>query len=231
MPHAGTVSRARTLVRRLGGRFSLELGIDVDGGQREIERWALASTLLGMSVPGDALLRSWGALAAAGIDTIAATQTRPPGDLVAFLDLDGMPGQGRRVARRLHVLATVLEERHGGSLASVGRALEDPHELCRTLTGLPGWGPATARTFLRELRGVWPGAWPALGARAAAAAAHAHVPSSLNGLIELAGDAHVDLRDLEAGLCRLAAVHDLTTCPGGEECPFVSLGPRRYVRA
>jgi hypothetical protein len=31
----------------LGGRFSAELGIDVDAGDAEVERWFLAATLFG----------------------------------------------------------------------------------------------------------------------------------------------------------------------------------------
>ena len=79
----GPVSRARTVVWALGGRFSLELGIAVDRDPGEIERWALASTLLGTAVPVTPLHRSWHALRRAGVETIAAagrlqqSSTRP----------------------------------------------------------------------------------------------------------------------------------------------------------
>jgi hypothetical protein len=226
----GSVSRARTLVGALGGRFSLELGIDVDGDQREIERWALASTLLGTSVPVRPLRRSWHALRRAGVETIAAAGEREREDLVALLGAGRRRRYAERTAERLHFLATALVQRHGLGLISLGETLEEPHELECTLVALPGWGPATVRTFLRELRGVWPGARPPLGTRAANAAEHAHLPSSLPGLGALAIAAHLDLRDLEAGLYRLAASHPLATCPGGEECSFVSLDPQQYVR-
>ena len=38
---------ARQVVGMLGGRYSAELGIDVDAGDAEIERWFLAATLFG----------------------------------------------------------------------------------------------------------------------------------------------------------------------------------------
>ena len=38
---------ARRVVGMLGGRYSAELGIDVDAGDAEIERWFLAATLFG----------------------------------------------------------------------------------------------------------------------------------------------------------------------------------------
>jgi hypothetical protein len=227
----GRVSRARTLVWALGGRFSLELGIDVDRDPKEIERWALASTLLGTSVHVRPLHRSWHTLRRAGIETIAAAGEREREALIALLGAGRRRRYAERTADRLHFLATALVQRHGGRVASLGATLEDPHELECALAALPGWGPATVRTFLRELRGVWPGARPPLGARAATAAEHAHLPSSLAGLGTLAVAAHLDLRDLEAGLCRLAASHELAICPGGEECPFVSLDPEQYVHA
>jgi len=38
---------ARRLVEGIGGRYSRALGIDVDRGDEEIERWALAAALFG----------------------------------------------------------------------------------------------------------------------------------------------------------------------------------------
>jgi hypothetical protein len=87
----------------------------------------------------------------------------------------------------------------------------------------------TVRTFLRELRGVWFGATPRIGQDSARAAEHVHLPVTLEGLGSLALVAHLDPRDLEAGLVRLALCHDFACCPGGEECPFASLDPDEYV--
>ncbi len=46
-PGLAEVCRARHIVATLGGRFSLELGIDVDLDEREIDRWVLGATLVG----------------------------------------------------------------------------------------------------------------------------------------------------------------------------------------
>lgn len=226
----GTVTRARRLVAALGGRFSLELGIEVDRGPKEIERWALASTLLRTDVPNEPWLRSWRAFERAGIDTIEVAGGRNREELAALLVFDDRAGEGERTAWRLQVLATALGRRHHGRVTSFGRAYEDPHRLESALATLPGWGPVSVRTFLRELRGVWPGAGPPLGARATRAAEHGHLPSSLDGLSALASAAHLDLRDLEAGLYRLTASHELGVCPGGEECPLLALDPEQYLR-
>jgi hypothetical protein len=43
----GAVELARRVVEVLGGRYSAELGIDVDAGDAEVERWFVAATLFG----------------------------------------------------------------------------------------------------------------------------------------------------------------------------------------
>jgi hypothetical protein len=45
----------------------------------------------------------------------------------------------------------------------------------------------------------------------------------------VAAAAHLDRRDLEVGLVRLASTHNLTGCPGGEECPLVVFDPEQLV--
>jgi hypothetical protein len=65
--------------------------------------------------------------------------------------------------------------------------------------------------------------------RAALAARHVALPSELQGLSSLATAAHLDLRDLEAGLVRLELAHDFASCPGGEECPFAEFDRAQFV--
>jgi hypothetical protein len=217
------ICRARHLVATLGGRFSLELGIDVDRGADEVERWALAATLFGARISTSVALRTYLVLERAGVRTLADAGRCDRGDLVALLDAGGYARYDERTASRLVALADAVEARYGGRLAGIGEQLIDPGELASALAALPGWGPVTVRAFLRELRGVWPGAELALDPRAAAAAVHAQLPPELEVLSWLAASAHLDLRDLETALVRLALAHDLAGCPGGEECPLASL--------
>jgi hypothetical protein len=65
--------------------------------------------------------------------------------------------------------------------------------------------------------------------RAVLAARHIALPSDRDGLAVLAANAHVDLRDLEAGLTHLALTHDFGHCPGGEECPFAQADSEQFV--
>ena len=50
MARPNDVGLARGVVGVLGGRYSTELGIDVDAGDGEVERWFLAVTLFGARV-------------------------------------------------------------------------------------------------------------------------------------------------------------------------------------
>ena len=212
---------ARLLVERLGGRFSRELGIDLDAGDGEAERWALAAALFGTRISTPVVLRTYRTLEAAGVRTPADAGARTWDELVALLDAGGYARYDFRTASRLLRLAAVLAERHGGRVASLA-ALREPAALEAALDALPGFGPVTVRLFLRELRGVWPGARPPLDERAAWAAGHvglAPVVDTAAALDRLAERAGVDPRDLEAALVRLALAHRrASTCPGGPGC-------------
>jgi hypothetical protein len=213
---------ARRLVGVLGGRFSTELGLDLDAAPHEVDRWFLASTLFGARIPTSVAQRAYRTLAAAGVLTIADADRRSWDELVALLDAGGYARYDNRTATRLHALAGALAQRHEG-LATLA-TITDPRELEAALDALPGWGPTTVRIFLRELRGVWPGADPQIDERAVEAARHlrllGHGSTVARQLTELARNADLDVRDLEAGLVRLALRHRAGTldCPGGEAC-------------
>ena len=57
---------ARQVVGMLGGRYSAELGIDVDAGDAEIERWFLAATLFGTRISARIAERAFRVLDEAG---------------------------------------------------------------------------------------------------------------------------------------------------------------------
>lgn len=221
--------RARQLVATLGGRFSLELGIDVDRGAEEIERWGLAATLFGNRISTFVAMRTYRVLERAGVRTIADAGERDHEELVALLDEGGYVRYDERTASRLLALAETIADRYDGRIAILGDQIVATDELERALGALPGWGPVTIRAFLRELRGVWPGANVPLGHRAAAAARHLKLPAGSEALSAVAAAARLDLRDLEAALVRLALCHDLAGCLGGEECPFGAFARDQFV--
>lgn len=228
-PGIAAICRARKIVARLGGRFSLELGIDVDRSADEIERWALAATLLGSPIPSSVAISTYRVLEQAGVRTIEDARARDREELVSLLDEGGYAWQAKRLASRLLALADAVDDRCGGRLVTLGEEVVDPDELERTLRALSGWGRVTVGAFLRELRGVWPGAHPPFDTRAAAAARHLELPSGAHALSSLVAAAHLDFRDLEAGLVRLSLCHDPAGCPGGGECPFAAFDRDQLV--
>jgi endonuclease III len=221
--HTSRAELARGIVA-CGGRFSRSLGIDVGAGEAEIERWFMAATLFGTRIPTTVVERTFHVLDEAGV-TPATARTFSWDDLVALLDRGGYTRYDFKTASRLHDLCDVLVERYGGRVCAIPEGLGTPAELEQALDDLPGWGPVTVGIFLRELRGVWPLAAPALDGRAAACALHLGLVDHrahdlLGSLCAVAGTAGVDPRDLEGALVRVALAHrgGFGACPGGADC-------------
>ncbi|HUY45419.1 MAG TPA: GNAT family N-acetyltransferase [Streptosporangiaceae bacterium] len=222
---------ARRVVDTLGGRYSAELGIDVDAGDAEIERWFLAATLFGTRISAVIAERTFRVLSDAGLARIGQARHIPEEDFIAFLDEGGYARYDAQTATRLHALSDMISERYDGRAAVIGRRFTTYPALRAALDVLPGWGPVTIQLFLRELRGVWPGAQPPLDQRAESAARHLGLlgpdpaPPDLPRLARLAAECHTDPRDLESGLVRLTLAHHrqgMGTCPGGHLCTLLT---------
>ena len=220
------ITVARQVFITVGGRYSTKLGIDVDGGEAEVERWFMAATLFGTRISAAVAGRTFRVLDDAGLTRIAHARHVPWNELVALLDRGGYARYDFRTATRLQALSEVVEQRYGGQVAAIGRRFQTYAKLREALDALPGWGPVTVELFLRELRGVWPGAQPPLDDRAARAAQHLGLldshdgPDALRNVARLARAGHLDLRDLESGLVRLTLAHHgaMHLCPGGAAC-------------
>jgi len=61
---------AHWVVAMLGGRYPAGLGIDLDAGEAEVERWFVAATLFGARIPVRVAERAFGVLAATGLARI-----------------------------------------------------------------------------------------------------------------------------------------------------------------
>jgi endonuclease III len=214
---------ARQLIAAVGGRFTTELGIAVDESDDEIERWFLAATLFGTRISASIAERTYKVLADAGVRTIVDVEGHSWDELVELLGRGGYGRYDYRTATRLQQLARIVGDQYGGRIGNLGHDVRDPATLEAALDALPGWGHVTVNLFLRELRGVWPGAAPPLDERSAWSARHLRLSGraarSIEQLTELAGQAGVDVRDLEAALVRLALRHRRASdCPGGVRC-------------
>ncbi len=199
--------RIRRLVEDAGGRFSTELGLDLDRSETDVERWFLAATLFAAPIQATVAMRTWHVLGEAGVRTITDAGERSWNDLVSLLDAGGYARYDLRTATRLHQLAETITRDHAGRITSLATET-DPARVVSALRALPGWGPTTTAIFLRELRGVWPGADPAVDRRAIEAARRLRLPLGRvaerywSRLLEHAARAAVDARDLEAALIR-----------------------------
>lgn len=214
---------ARRLVAVLGGRYSAALGIDVDAGDAQVERWFVAATLFGARIPARTAEKTFRLFAAAGVARIGQLRHAPSGDLIAVLDAGGYARYDFRTATRLVELSEIVGERYGDQVAVIGRTYTACADLSAALDALPGWGPVTIRLFLRELRGVWPGADLPLDVRAVTAVHHLRLlgeQPTVSDLARLATADGLDVRDLESGLVRLdlAHAHAMVRCPGGQDC-------------
>jgi endonuclease III len=222
-PQRTTIATLQRLAA-IGGRFSTALGIDVESGDAEIDRWFLAATLFGARLPTTIAERTFHVLDQAGV-TVATARAFTWDDLVALLDRGGYVRFDFKTATRLHALCDVLVERYDGRVCAIPGRVRTPAELEAALDDLPGWGPVTVGVFLRELRGVWELACPALDARARSCAVHLRLLEErcrdpLARVGSLSAAAGSDPRDLEAALVRTALAHHggLAGCPGGSGC-------------
>jgi hypothetical protein len=232
---SGDLWLARQVAEVLGGRYSTELGIDVEAGDAEVDRWFLAATLFGARISARIAARTFRVLTSAGLVRIGQVRHVPSADLIGLLDAGGYARYDFRTAGRLLALSELIGERYDGQVAVIGRRFPAYPGLSAALAALPGWGPVTIGLFLRELRGVWPGAQPPLDERAVAAAAHLGLldadkaGSQLPALDGLAKAAGLDLRDLESGLVRLSLAHGraMASCPAGQACTALHQPVRR----
>ena len=205
MVRPGGEDATLALVRERG-RFSRDLGIDVDAGGVEVDRWLLAATLFGTRISTAVAVRTMRTLDAAGVRTVADAARRRRSTLIRLLDDGGYARYDERTATRLRALANAVRERFPDGVDAWGRSRRTADELVAGLDALPGWGPVTVRAFLRELRGVWPAADLPPDERADHAARELGLVGGegLTGpvLRRLAARAAIDPRDLEVGLVR-----------------------------
>jgi hypothetical protein len=225
---ARSIKLASGVVELLGGRYSSELGIDVDRGDPEVERWFVAATLFGTRISTRIAGRAFAELDRAGIRRIVDAGDREWEELVALLDAGGYARYDFRTATRLQELARVVSTRYRGSVPSMAKDVSDGDKLCAIFDELPGWGPVTVELFLRELRGTWPAVHLPLSDRAGDAGHHLGLLAKRKGddlgvVNELAAGSGHDPRDLEAALVRLDIAHrKVKECPGGARCLLLS---------
>ena len=160
------------LVEATGGRFSIELGIDLSSlHPNELFKWLLASLLFGARISrkiAERTYRSFEKHDALSIETILAKGWQ---GLVEILDKGGYARYDFKTAAKLLEVAENLKSRYGGDLNLLHGESSGPADLENRLMALgKGIGPVTTNIFLREMRGLWEKAQPALSKPAIIAA-------------------------------------------------------------
>ena len=154
----------KRLIESLGGMYSRELGIDpTRGGSGEIFRWFLACKLMGARISTRTALRTYKEFERRGAVTPGRIRETGWDGLVGILDAGGYARYDFSTATKLLAITDDLLRRYRGDLNVLHEEATGPRDLEDRIKGLgKGIGDATANIFLRELRGVWAKAMPAL---------------------------------------------------------------------
>jgi len=149
------------LIEAVGGRFSTELGIDLESrSNKEIAKWFLAAVLFGARIGESIASRTYREFARRGVTTPQAILSRGWDGLVEILDGGGYVRYDFKTATKLLEIADKLEREYRGDLNLLHDRARNSRDLEAKLQEFKGIGPVTANIFLRELRGVWEKAEP-----------------------------------------------------------------------
>jgi hypothetical protein len=171
-PLDNQVRSAAEVVGRFGGRYSAELGIDLSvADSREVFKWFLAAVLFAARISGNLAARTYRTFAQEDLLTPQKIQERGWDGLVAVLDAGGYVRYDFKTATKLLNVCSSLVERYDGDFDRLHGIATSPCDLEERIKSLgKGIGAVTVGIFLRELRGVWVKAQPALGEPALEAA-------------------------------------------------------------
>jgi len=150
------------LIKQHGGRFSVELGIDLSSGlSREIFRWFFASVLFGARISESIVNKTFREFDTRDIVSPKTVLDTGWDGLVEVLDRGGYVRYDFKTATKLLDLCRTLTENYGADLATLHAAATDPKDLEQRLKALAkGIGEVTVNIFLREMRGIWERANP-----------------------------------------------------------------------
>jgi endonuclease III len=223
----------RTLLGRMGRRFSAALGINLDqGDSQEVFKWFLASILYGARISETIANNTYREFERDGVlspDRILETGWD---GLVLILDMGGYVRYDFKTATKLLEVMVALKKRFDGDLDVLHAQAQSPHDLEQKLMELGrGIGPVTVNIFLRELRDVWEKADPLPQALVVMAARNLglvqaeerrEILSELRAVWERQVLPGWNFADFEASLVRLGKDYcrreKCAICPVAEEC-------------
>jgi endonuclease III len=226
----------RTLVSRVPGRFSSELGLSLPAlRRRELVLWFLAAILYGTRISGAIVARTHAEFVRRGLTSPEQIVETGWDGLVEALDAGGYVRYDFKTATKLLEVMTRLIDQYGGDLQTLHDEAGDERDVETRLKALgKGIGEVTVQIFLRELRGIWPKAQPALSPLSILAARDLALCSATEGrgdrvtvdrlraLWKRAGVKGARFNDFESALVRLGRDHcrrrRKQDCPMREFC-------------
>ena len=150
------------LVKKTGGRYSTELGINLEKEtSQEIFKWFLASMLFGARISTTIAMHTYQAFKKHKVLTPKKMIDTGWDGLVKILDEGGYVRYDYKTATKLLDVSHNLVDQYKGNLNNVHQRANSLIELEKLLKDLgKGVGAVTVNIFLRELRSVWPLAEP-----------------------------------------------------------------------
>jgi endonuclease III len=229
---------------RVPGCFATQLGLTLENRRaKDLFLWFLAALLYGARIPGTIVTRTHAEFVRRGITTPEAVLRTGWDGLVAVLDAGGYARYDFKTATKLIEVTQSLLARYEGDLNALHQAARDAADLEQRLKELgKGIGDVTVQIFLRELRGIWSKAEPALSPLAVLAAQDLGLlspceveagRSQADALVALwneVGMKHRTFSDFESALVRLG--RDYCRRQRWKSCPMRELcGARHEGRA
>lgn len=149
--------KLKTLVQKLGQRYSEILGINVNSSDdKEVFKWFLAAVLFGAPITESSVLKTYRCFENHGVLTPKKIVETGWQGLVKILDEGSYARYDYKTADKLLIVNGNLNKKYGGSLNKLHREAADSADLEKRLKELgKGIGDVTVSIFLRELRGVW----------------------------------------------------------------------------
>jgi endonuclease III len=154
----------RTLISRVPGRFSSELGLSLSShSSRGLFLWFLAAILYGARISGAIVAKTHAEFVRRHLTSPKQIVKIGWDGLVEALDAGGYVRYDFKTATKLLEVMNHLLDQYGGNLQMVHDAAADARDLETRLKSLgKGIGDVTVQIFLRELRDIWPKAQPTL---------------------------------------------------------------------
>ncbi len=151
----------KSLIQKLGGRFSVQFKIDLESkDHKELFLWFLACLFFGARIGESIATCTFKEFCKEGLITPQAILDAGWNELIPVLGEGGYARYDNKTANKLLGISKKLIKEYDGNLIKLFDQASDPRDLEAKLLQFKGVGPITVNIFLRELRGIFEKAQP-----------------------------------------------------------------------